>query len=203
MAKTKNIAIYGISANPITVGHTMVAQVVYSQCLNIDEVWISPCYSHQFGKDLAPADIRGEMVMKAVLSIHKGVEGWLGEITDKFTGKTWEFINAIKGKMSNHNFHIVVGYDNAVSLAKKWDHGEELIQTVPFIVVNRAVKDIQASPEDSWWLKPPHQYVDLQWQTSSTIVRDAIKAKNYKLAERHVHPLVWDMIKKHNLYGYE
>lgn len=181
----------------------MVAQAVYAQCHNIDEVWISPCYAHQFGKKMASIEQRAAMVSHATFSIPQGVRAWFGEWENKFEGTTWEFSQLIEKLLPQHNFHFVIGYDNAVSILDKWKHGPELIQNRPFIVVNRALKEHQEAPKDAWWLKAPHQYIDLHWATASTEVREAIVRKDYRFAQRYVHPKVWDVITDNGLYGYE
>jgi nicotinic acid mononucleotide adenylyltransferase len=125
-----NIALYGISANPITLGHEFVARAVYAQCLDID---------------------------------------------------------------------FVIGMDNAQTLIEKWDHGEELIQKMPFIVVKRGNE--KAVRKYRWWHNPPHREINFQWATSSTMVREEIRSGNQQRAKRNVHPKVWEIINNNDLYA--
>lgn len=200
MGKRK-IALYGISANPITTGHELVAKAVYAQCLDIEEVWISPCYHHQFDKELADEFHRLRMCEEVTSSLGRGFRCWDWEMKQKFKGTTWDFAQLAEHQFPEYEFHFVIGTDNAYDLKKKWAHGEELIQKMPFIVVQRGVK-IPTIRGNYWWEdNPPHREISMHWPISSTDIRNAIQNGNWRSAQRNVHPKVWEIIYNNGLYG--
>jgi nicotinate (nicotinamide) nucleotide adenylyltransferase len=198
VAKTK-IALYGISANPITVGHELAARAVYAQCMDIDEVWISPCYNHQLGKRTAPADLRLRMCQEVVKDMGKGFKCWEWEHEKQFKGTTWDFANLAEHNWPEYEFSFVIGMDNAQVLKQTWDHGVKLIEKIPFIVVQRGHEQ---PTRGGWWNSDPHRTIKFQWPISSTEIREAIRDDNMRFLNRNIHPKVNRIINNHELYGY-
>jgi nicotinate-nucleotide adenylyltransferase len=47
----RKIAVYGGSFDPVTLGHTRVAEIVLNTC-DVDQVWFMPCYKSLYEKKL-------------------------------------------------------------------------------------------------------------------------------------------------------
>ena len=64
------IGIFGGSFNPIHNGHILIARQLLDLKV-IDQVWLLPCYSHVWNKDLAPAEHRVKMIELALKDFSK------------------------------------------------------------------------------------------------------------------------------------
>lgn len=47
----RKVALYGGSFGPFHIGHEMAILYVL-ETGDVDEVWVTPCFKHNFGKDL-------------------------------------------------------------------------------------------------------------------------------------------------------
>lgn len=121
------------------------------------------------------------------------------EIKHKHAGSMYETIAQLKLHYPDLLFHIVIGMDNANVIKTKWDRGDLLTQENPFIVFERDGVEKTAD----WFLQAPHQIFTMNYNLSSTAIREAIQNGNYEFAKSHVNPAVWEYITVNKLYGYK
>jgi nicotinate-nucleotide adenylyltransferase len=129
------VAFFGGSFNPPHIAHQLAALYVL-ETSGVDELWFVPCFRHPFEKALAPYEHRLRMCELAVASLGSRakvseIEGSLGN-----ESRTLLTIKALQSAHPQHQFHLVVGTDIKRELPL-WYGAEELLATVPLIVVGR------------------------------------------------------------------
>lgn len=130
------VAFFGGSFNPPHVAHQLVALYVLETSA-VDELWFVPCYKHPFDKALAPFEHRLRMCELAASALGPRVR--VNDIERRLGGesRTLETIKALRKEMPGQTFHLVVGADIEHEIAT-WYGAEELLRTVPRIVVGRS-----------------------------------------------------------------
>lgn len=134
----KRIGLYGLAANPPTLGHTHVLKLVLEQDI-VDEIWVLPNYVHFHGKKMAPYDIRVEMCEHAFRNIDgvevKKIEGAIAELVPDYDGSTISMLENLR-KHQDEDYYLIIGQDNADSMMT-WKNGDVLIANEKFIVSPR------------------------------------------------------------------
>ena len=139
-APVRNIALFLGSFDPPHIGHTLV--VAYTLAvLNPDEVWVIPCWSHAFGKDLSPFNDRMEMTRRAVAMFDRNRIRVLGIEELLTTEYTYHLVRHLCRKHPREStasvcgteFHLVVGGDILGETDKwhKWDEITKLVNVFP------------------------------------------------------------------------
>ena len=195
------VAYFGGAFDPIGNHHVRIAETLAEQM----ETWVAPCFHHRFAKDANLTDPYQRLDMCGIACDEAGGEKFLVKVSpfefhSNWTGSTYETIHELKKKYPDNEFYIVMGMDNA-NIIHLWDRGEKLIAENPCIVIKRPT----CVEKVDWFRKEPHQLLEIDWpelDLSSTGIRNAIRDKKYDYAEKHLHPEVWDYIKRHNLYGF-
>lgn len=193
--KTK-VAIFGTSANPITLSHISICESVLNSSL-VDEIWLMPCGNHLFKHDLLDAKHRVEMC-KLATAHNKNIKVFTYEIDNMLSGSSYElFENLIyDGYFKNYEFSMIIGLDHA-NVISTFKNYEKLLKLIPFIVIPRA--GIEFGP--LWYLKEPHKLLNINiGQCSSTEVRNAIKTQNFEKIEKFLNSSIISYIKQYNLY---
>jgi nicotinate-nucleotide adenylyltransferase len=189
----KKVAILGGAFNPPTIGHHKLAELVLKKT-DIDEVLVSPCYKHAFGKQMA-SDIDRIHMCKLNFESLKKVRIFTYETKNKFQGYTYDLIKELKNQY-DYQWHFIVGGDNANNFSKWYKH-KELKNMVNFIVVSRQGFKI----ETDWFLNGNHIYIENNNDIpmiSSTEVKSQLK--NNKKDIDGLHPYVLEYIKSRKLY---
>jgi len=209
MSITSRIGILGGAFSPPTKGHISLAQKVLSENL-VDHIWISPCYSHAYSKEMISPEQRIHMCgiaekKDSIITVSSF------EIYNKIEGGTLAFIKKLR-ELDPFNpnldlafkikLYMIIGLDNANTI-DKWINYKELIETVPFIVVSR--KGITRDINVDWYMKEPHKFLDAVDipETSSTEVRNIISNSGYNKLGKLMELLdkdVLDYIIENNLY---
>lgn len=189
------VAIFGGAFDPISKHHERIAEMLGQQGL---ETWLMPCWGHMFAKAkrLAHADHRLKMV-ELVANQSVAACGW--DIYRQHFGSMYDSMRELREVFPSHEFTLVIGMDNANIIETKWDRGATLIQQYPFIVFERAGE----TPTTDWFLKSPHKVCPLDYNLSSTAIREAIQQRDYDFAKEHLSLSVWDYIAANELYGYK
>ncbi len=168
-----NVAIYGGSFDPPTLGHLMVVTHLLLNDGSVDKVLIPPCFQ-QKGKDLTPFHHRYEMCRlqfgflprTEVIPIEQELGG---------ESLTYRLIQELVRRTPHARFRFVMGAD-LLETAPNWEGWEEIRRLAPPLVIGRAgIKP--ESPGDPTPISP---------LVSSTIVRLALKAQNYHEAGRYL-----------------
>lgn len=146
-----NVALYGGAFNPPHIGH--IALVSHLSTM-FDEVWVSPCFGHTFGKNMAEPHHRLSMCKLAFETI-QNVTVIKNEIEWQHATGTYDLLKRLS--KLNINFTVVIGKDNA-DVFKKWRNYDKLIAEHKFVVFPRV--GCSAPDPDVWYLKSPHEYIE-------------------------------------------
>lgn len=190
------IAILGGAFDPPTLGHTLLAKCVINR-LGFDEVWMMPSFQHPFGKHMCSFEDRMAMCLIATDDMNKvRVTHYEAELN---VDGTFELYKKLKKAYKKDEFYFVIGLDNA-NMIDKWRNPEQLIKTVPFVVIYRQGYSID--PNIIWYRKKPHIFVEAcdVMEISSTAIRKAIKEHDDETLNRGINQTVLKYIKDHNLY---
>lgn len=131
--KTKKIALFGGSFNPIHNQHIRIIKEVLSKT-TMDQVWIIPSKNHPFNKQQAPAKDRIKMIRLGVKTNPKVKINKI-ELKSEQTNYTLRIIKKLKAKYK-HKFYWIIGSDILYEI-KKWHRYNELLNEVEFIVIKR------------------------------------------------------------------
>ena len=209
MPSPKNIGIFGGSFSPPTTGHLQLAWQILKSC-PIDEVWLSPVYSHNHGKSLVDPEHRLKMCQLACNQDSR-FKAFDYEIRHTIEGGTYNFLSKLIADPEFHlfKFHYIIGLDVANDF-HKWTRYEELRDLVPFLVHTRKGEERKAV----WFLKPPHKYLEGEVsQISSSQIRSWIVSDTCGEGEgqtsreyafnivKNTPPGVYEYILSNNLYG--
>jgi nicotinate-nucleotide adenylyltransferase len=129
------VAFFGGSFNPPHVAHQLVSLYVL-ETEPMDELWLVPCWKHPFDKPLAPYPQRLRMCELAAAAL--GPRARASDIEGRLGGesRTLLTLKALRDERPDCEFHLVVGADIEPELPS-WYGAEELVRTVPRIVVGR------------------------------------------------------------------
>jgi nicotinate-nucleotide adenylyltransferase len=207
MKDKAKIGILGGAFSPITKGHISIAEKLIEKKI-VDNVWITPCYSHSYNKNMISAEHRINMVRQACRNseYYANIQVCEYEIDKKIEGGTLVFINSFLNYFSNSRvtFYMIIGLDNANEI-NKWISYKTLIERIPFIVVNR--KGIKRDLNIDWYAKKPHRYFENDdiIKSSSTEAREILNEERYNL--KKINKLldidVYNYIIENNLYNKE
>ena len=191
------VAIFGGSFDPPHLGHQLIAYQVLDFA-NVDEVWLTPCYRHTFGKRLTIAKHR--IAMTKMLTSKK-IKYCDEQNNNRLSGETLDLLNLLVKKYPQHQFSFIIGSDN-LSTLNRWGRWRELITKYQFLIFPRAY--FKRSLVDFNLDKPEYQLhlinhpLLVTTDISSTNIRERIKKK---LSISGLVPKeVEEYIKKNNLY---
>lgn len=201
----KQVALLGGAFDPPTLGHIAVARFVLNN-LDIEQVWLVPCYKHMFSKEMSGAEDRLTMLGYAIQNDGR-IKICDYEIEHKLAGETYHFLKSLLNSelAQTHEFSYIIGMDNANDF-DRWVNFEELERLIRFVVVPRAGQEPDSSVD--WYLKFPHIFLRSDTplpDTASSVVRKEI-ATGHKagcmraLPEQMLHPRVLSYITRKGLY---
>lgn len=191
----KKVAILGGAFDPITNGHIDITKQVLSES-DMNEIWLMPCFKHNFDKQMTDFDIRLEMCIVALNNLDKIVVSDYESKTQNIKG-TYDIFIELKKKYSDTQFHLIMGMDNALCI-HDWHNSEQLIKEIPCIVIPR--KTYQFT-EEQWFHKKPHLFLELDvMEISSTFVRNNVQKWNKENALKFIDSPVYEIIKRRKLY---
>jgi nicotinate-nucleotide adenylyltransferase len=200
LGRKHKVVIIGGAFNMIHVGHIDYARMILNYSSEYDEVWLTPCYQHLYGKKLESAEDRLEMCRIAA-KVDARIKIFDYEIKNKFQGETYHFMKMLTNDpeyKDKYSFSIAIGLDNANTI-NKWSNYQDLLKIVPILVINRQGYKFNAD----WCLEQPHKYINPDIppaDISSTKLREFCKNKNYEGLEKYLDLDVINYIKDKNLY---
>ena len=177
LGRKKNIAILGLSGNPVTLGHTQTAQFVLNASGYFDEVWLMPSYQSIFGKDLVTAEHRLNMC-KLATNVDARIKVFDYEIKHELAGETFKLVKMLNNDpdYEQYEFAFIMGQDNANTF-HKWVNYEHLEKMMKFVVIPR--KGVERDLSIDWYLNKPHIFLHDEetniMDVSSTLVRNLLK----------------------------
>ena len=129
------VALFGGSFNPPHFAHQMIVAWLLNTD-QADEVWLVPCWSHVFGKEMEPFNHRYTMCLQAA-ELFPGrckvsnIEGMLGG-----ESKTLRTVRELKRRLPGYRFSLVIGTDNWWR-RRKWHRFDLIEKECPIIVVGK------------------------------------------------------------------
>ena len=204
LGRKTTVAILGGAFNPVTLDHIRVAQFVLNTSRTFDEVWLMPCFSHLYHKELVSAEQRLEMCRIAAKKDGRiRVSDY--EIKHELSGETYQLVKRLQSDpellSDRFDFSLIIGMDNANTF-DKWVNYENLERMIRFVVVPRV--GVLRDSKVNWYLKPPHIYLadtdKVIGDGSSTKVREAFKKGLGWDTENLLDQGVYQYIKDHDLY---
>lgn len=196
------VALIGGSFNPPHIAHFEICDHLLRK-LKYDEVWLIPCFKHQFNKDLAPFNDRCDMCMiLANIFIQTDVgEVKVSKIEEEIARTvpkpgTIDLIEKLKKNYPSYDFTFVIGGDIPKDF-NKWKEAESLKKEVRFLVFERPSFD----KVEGW------DYFDFATMNiSSSDIRkwldDGIE-KHHVMLDCALIDGTFDYITEHGLYGME
>ncbi|GMF29697.1 unnamed protein product [Phytophthora fragariaefolia] len=216
----REVLLFGLSANPPTgaAGHMGVV----SHCRDMfDEIWLLPVYQHIYSskRQLAPFEHRVEMCRLALETLQRGDGGGATlrvaqeeremfelaaaacDSPEQLRLGSFDLVQFLRRRYRDASFSLLLGGDTyADLLAGKWKRGDELMQLVKLLVVDRkGVESPWRAREQQRNDRVTYLHVPELSDVSSTKVRAT--ADRAEL-EQHVDAAVLDYMAEHKLYAF-
>jgi len=158
LGRKTRVAILGGAFDPPTIGHVKLAQFVLNTSKTFDEVWLTPCFSHMYNKEMVSFEHRLNMC-KLMADPDGRIKAFSYEGEKKLKDGTYNFVKTLLGEQfskDEFDFSLIIGQDNANTF-NKWVKYEELEKMIRFVVVPREGEKVD--PKSNWYLNPPHIYL--------------------------------------------
>ena len=177
----RKIGVYGGSFNPPHIGHYLA--VCYAHSMHdLDEVWVIPCHTHPYGKDLVEFSHRVQMC-KLMFQRHRDVKVLEVEEQLEKPNFTYRTLEHIKECYPHLELYLMVGQDCSSDM-DTWDGIERTrAATEGVVVVPRSGYDSEGH------LLP---------EISSTELRETLKQSGS--VDRHIALAVRQHIESNGLY---
>lgn len=131
------IAILGGSFDPPHIGHALAA-VQIRELLDLDQIWLMPCFIHPFGKKLSDANHRLSMT-KCLENTNIKVSDF--ELRNRKVSYTIDTLDALSKIYKNDTFYWILSSEDLENF-QKWKNWQEIIKKHNLIIFPR---EIQAS----------------------------------------------------------
>ncbi|MDO8620833.1 MAG: nicotinate (nicotinamide) nucleotide adenylyltransferase [Candidatus Levybacteria bacterium] len=126
------IAILGGSFDPPHIGHALAALQI-RELLNLDQVWLMPCFIHPFGKKLSNVNHRFAM---AKCLENKNIKVSDFELRNKKISYTIDTLDALSKKYKNDIFYWILSSEDLESF-QKWKNWQEIVGKYNLIIFPR------------------------------------------------------------------
>ncbi|MCK9441179.1 MAG: nicotinate (nicotinamide) nucleotide adenylyltransferase [Methanothrix sp.] len=200
LGRKRKVVIFGGAFNMIHNGHIDTARMILNYSNDYDEVWLTPCYQHLYGKKLESSEDRLEMCRLAA-KVDARIKVFDYEIKHKFQGETYHFMKLLMNDTEykdKYSFSMIIGLDNANTI-DKWSNYQDLLKIASFVVMNRQGYKFNAD----WCLQQPHRYINPDIppiDISSSELREFCKEEKFEELKKYLNSDVIEYIKSKNLY---
>lgn len=187
-----NVGLFFGSYNPVHTGHLIIAEYILNYFT--DRVWfvVSPQNPFKRVDDLLGVKDRVKMVESAINDNRKFKISEV-ELHLAVPSYTINTLNFLKSTYPKHNFSLIMGSDNFVTISK-WRSSDILIQDYKIIIYERSGFKIDTKHLNPNILVPEAPIINI----SSTEIRKLIRAKK---SIRYIVPdVVLKIIKKNKFY---
>lgn len=201
------IAVVGITADPPTHGHALLAQAAYfskdeKRKQEYDEIWLMPCNNHKYGKKTVEAYHRLAMTSLLTASLNSDF-GDVFKVSDfeirlNLDGSAWSTFCNLQVEYPSNEFHWVIGMDNANEI-DRWHNAQALKELLPFRVLQR--RGVTPASEDAWYNQPPHKLLkyNCSMECASSDFRRLYRSGDIA-AKKYVYPSIYHYIKHTGIY---
>ena len=148
------VAVFGGAFDPVTTAHKAVVDILEG-IDQIDEVWVIPCFTHPWGKNMVSYQARLDMCRKVFNGKSKVVEFDPNEVPSE---KTFDFLLWLSKRFIGKTLLPVIGSDEA-SQIHKWHRWDELVDNYKFIVFQR-FQDSELTPVELKYWSKTHAYLN-------------------------------------------
>ena len=149
----KQVALFGLSANPPHAGHAAILHWLCTGPLDFDNIWVMPTVHHAFDKPLAPYEDRAAMV-EAMVSEVRSAAFPRGTVARRISGYglhgpengikvvrreeqyTVETVEALIAENPDTEFTVVLGAD-IIHEVSKWHRWSDLQRLAKVVFVTR------------------------------------------------------------------
>jgi nicotinate-nucleotide adenylyltransferase len=130
------VALFGGSFNPPHVAHQLAALYVL-ETAPVDALWFVPAFEHAFGKPLVAFEDRLAMCELAAAALGPRVR--VSDVERELGGRslTLRTVRRLGELHPEHAFSLVIGSD-LLGDVSSWYGADELVRTIPFVVVGRS-----------------------------------------------------------------
>lgn len=184
---TENVAIFGGSFDPPTLGHLMVVSHLLLNDASVDTVFIVPCYE-QKGKNLTSFEHRVHMCRQQFGFLART---HVSEIERDLGGEslTVRLVQELSHRHRTAKFRFVMGAD-LLGSAPDWEGWDEIQRLAPPLIIGRAgISPVAGGP------------TPIAPLVSSSIVRKALAQGDYREAGRYLSVPVCEYIQERGLYS--
>jgi len=187
-----HIAFLGGAFDPPHFGHLLVARQILDFS-EIDEVWLMPCFSHPFDKNMSA--VRHRLAMAKLCSKGKiKVSDW--EIKQEKISYSINTLDRLSQKFSQHQFSFIIGSEQTVSF-KKWKDWQKILKKYRVWVFPRDGFSPKAGTVLAGMVLVKHRLLVTSALASTKIRKRANKGLDLRY---FVPEKVEAYIKKYNLY---
>lgn len=173
MDGSKKIGLYFGSFNPVHIGHLIVANTVLDKT-DLDEVWfvVSPMSPDKTNMNLVHHEERYKILREALKDNTK-LHASNIEFDMEQPNYTYKTLSRFRKKYPKHEFGIIMGSDNAVSL-KQWVGIQRWQEHHKLYVVERPNSYLEHGSL-RWYGEGKYQIIEMpEVGISSTIIRDKV-----------------------------
>ncbi len=192
----KKIGFYGGTFNPIHNAHLIVAKIVKEK-MGLDEVIFIPSgHPPHKNNEVLNSKTRLEMVKLAITGEPQFLVSDI-EIRHKRKSYTILTIEELKKVYPNDQLFWIIGADSLIEMPIIWRGGWEVLNLIPFVVVQRKGFDLSQIPRE---ILKKVTIVEIKTKStvSSTKIRSML-AKGKSIDSLVPTKIAW-FIKKHGLY---
>jgi nicotinate-nucleotide adenylyltransferase len=201
LGRKKRVAILGGAFNMVTIGHIQTAQFVLDSA-KFDMVFLMPCYSHMYNKQMESPEHRLNMC-KLATNVDARIKVFDYEIKNELAGETFKLVKMLNNDSDyeQYEFAFIMGQDNANTF-NKWVNYEHLEKMMKFVVIPR--KGVERDLNIDWYLNKPHIFLNSEetniMDVSSTLVRNLLKENKTEELQKYLNKDVINYILENKLY---
>jgi len=190
------ILIYGGAFDPVTIAHEQVVHKS-SELVMFDEVWIMPCYTHMFGKQMSSSEARLEMCYRLKDSVGGKVRVTDFEITSGKNLSTYDLLRSLRSHFPNAEFYLGIGSDN-LRVFDTWKNYKALAKNFGLVVFERP--GYESNGPDIEYKDLIKVETDSEINISSTMIRKFMVEGKIEEAKALMPEYIWPIVERENLY---